>query len=106
MPIRFHEEDFRVKEPDGQQIAGRFADLEFSNPRRLLLGDDFSAGAPAKGVVEQPIPQGVQTDLFGNIITSEPAAPAPQQTRRKQRVKTRGLKPTRIFTIPRMITKP
>lgn len=76
VPIQFHEEDFRVKEPDKDKLRDVFADLEFRTLGKRLLGDDFSAGAPAKGVVEQPIPQGVQTDLFGNIITSEPAAPA------------------------------
>lgn len=70
VPVEFHEEDFRLKEWDKEKLKEVFAELEFRTLGKRLLGDDFSVAAPAKSVVEKEIPQGVQTDLFGNIIES------------------------------------
>ncbi len=71
-PVEFHEEDFKLKEWDKEKLKQVFAELEFRTLGKRLLGDEFSAAAPARSVVEKEIPQGVQTDLFGNII--EPVA--------------------------------
>ncbi len=70
VPVEFHEEDFRLKEWDKEKLKDVFAELEFRTLGKRLLGDDFSVAAPSKSVVEKEIPQGVQTDLFGNIIES------------------------------------
>lgn len=70
VPVEFHEEDFRLKEWDKEKLKDVFAELEFRTLGKRLLGDDFTVAAPSKSVVEKEIPQGVQTDLFGNIIES------------------------------------
>ncbi|MBL7724602.1 MAG: DNA polymerase I [Chitinophagaceae bacterium] len=70
VPVEFHEEDFKLKDWNKEKLKEIFADLEFRTLGKRLLGDDFSVAAPAKSVVEKEIPQGVQTDLFGNIVES------------------------------------
>jgi len=73
-PVKFHEEEFLVKEWDKEKLREVFVELEFKTLGKRLLGEDFSFSGPAsKSVIEKEIPQGVQTDLFGNII--EAAAP-------------------------------
>lgn len=67
-PVEFHVEDFKLKEWDKEKLKQVFAELEFRTLGKRLLGEDFSVAVPAKSVVEKEIPQGVQTDLFGNII--------------------------------------
>ncbi len=69
-PVEFHVEDFRLKEWDKEKLKQVFAELEFKTLGKRLLGEDFSIGTTSKGVVEKEIPQGVQTDLFGNVIES------------------------------------
>ncbi|MBL7731447.1 MAG: DNA polymerase I [Chitinophagaceae bacterium] len=72
-PVEFHEEDFKLKEWNKEQLKEVFAELEFRTLGKRLLGDDYSIAATSKSVVEKEIPQGVQTDLFGNIIeTAKP----------------------------------
>ena len=70
VPVEFHEEDFRLKEWNKEKLKEVFADLEFRTLGKRLLGEDFSVASASKGVVEKEIPQGVQTDLFGNIVES------------------------------------
>ena len=76
VPVEFHVEDFKLKDWDKEKLKEIFAELEFRTLGKRLLGDDFSAAAPPKGVVEKEIPQGVQTDLFGNIIEPAPVPKA------------------------------
>ena len=71
VPVDFHEEDFKLSEWNKEKLKEVFAELEFKTLGKRLLGDDFTIAANSKSVVEKEIPQGVQTDLFGNII--EPA---------------------------------
>lgn len=68
VPVEFHEENCRLKEWDKEKLKEIFAELEFKTLGKRLLGDDFSIGTAAKTVIEKEIPQGVQTDLFGNIV--------------------------------------
>jgi DNA polymerase-1 len=68
VPVQFHEEDFRLKDWDKEALKEVFAELEFKTLGKRILGEDFSVTSSQKGVVERAIPQGVQTDLFGNII--------------------------------------
>lgn len=70
VPVEFHEEDFRLKEWDKEKLQEVFTELEFKTLGKRILGEDFSVAGSSKGVVEKEIPQGVQTDLFGNIIES------------------------------------
>lgn len=71
VPIEFHEEDFRLKEWNKDKLGEIFGELEFKTLGKRILGDNFSVTSTPKGVVEKEIPQGVQTDLFGNIIEPE-----------------------------------
>ena len=68
VPIEFHEENFRLKDWDKEKLKKVFTELEFKTLGKRLLGEDFSITSPYKSVVEKEIPQGVQTDLFGNIV--------------------------------------
>lgn len=68
VPVAFHEEDFRLKDWNREQLKEIFSALEFKTLGKRLLGDDFVVSTPARSVVDRPQPQGVQTDLFGNII--------------------------------------
>ncbi|MBL0337134.1 MAG: DNA polymerase I [Chitinophagaceae bacterium] len=76
VPVEFHEEDYSLKDWDKEKLKEVFAELEFRTLGKRLLGDDFAGAVPPKGGVEKQMPQGVQTDLFGNIIESPAAAPA------------------------------
>ncbi|MBK6827057.1 MAG: DNA polymerase I [Chitinophagaceae bacterium] len=68
VPVEFHVEDFKLKEWDKEKLKQIFGELEFRTLGKRLLGEDFTVAASTRGVVEKEIPQGVQTDLFGNII--------------------------------------
>ena len=68
VPVEFHEEDFQLKEWNKEMLKEVFSELEFRTLGKRLLGENFSVAGSSKGVVEKEIPQGVQTDLFGNII--------------------------------------
>ncbi len=59
VPLPFHEEDFRVKEWNREQLTEVFADLEFRALGKRLLGEDFN-------VFDKP----VSTDLFGNPVAT------------------------------------
>jgi DNA polymerase-1 len=78
VPVEFHEEDFRVKDWNKEKLVEIFAELEFKTLGKRLLGEDFSITGGPKGVVEKEIPQGVQTDLFGNIVEA-PKSGAPSE---------------------------
>ncbi len=71
VPVEFHEEDFKLKEWNKEKLKEIFADLEFRTLGKRLLGEEFSVATTNKGVVEKEMPQGVQTDLFGNIVEPE-----------------------------------
>lgn len=68
VPVEFHEEDFKLSDWNKEKLKEIFAELEFKTLGKRLLGEDFTIATPSKSVVEKEIPQGVQTDLFGNII--------------------------------------
>jgi DNA polymerase-1 len=78
VPVEFHEEDFKVKDWNKEKLVEIFAELEFKTLGKRLLGEDFSITGGPKGVVEKEIPQGVQTDLFGNIVEA-PKSAAPSE---------------------------
>jgi DNA polymerase I len=74
VPVEFHEEDFRLKESNKEKLRDIFTELEFKTIGKRILGDDFGTSNTSKGVVEKEIPQGIQTDLFGNIVETAPKA--------------------------------
>lgn len=72
VPVAFHEEDFKVKDLNKDALRDVFAELEFRTLAQRILGESIPVAA-RKTNIEKEIPQGVQTDLFGNLIES----PAP-----------------------------
>jgi DNA polymerase I len=68
VPVKFHEGDYKVKEWDKEKLKEVFTDLEFKTLGKRLLGDDFSFASAGNELIKKEQPQGVQTDLFGNII--------------------------------------
>ena len=60
VPVEFHEEDYRLKEWNKQELIDVFTELEFKSLGKRILGDDFN--------VFNSAPTGVQTDLFGNAV--------------------------------------
>ena len=74
VPVEFHEEDFSLKDWDKEKLKEIFSELEFKTMGKRILGEDFSVTSGPKGIIEKEIPQGVQTDLFGNIVEPAPAA--------------------------------
>lgn len=73
-PVAFHVEDFKLKEWDKEKLKEIFAELEFKTLGKRLLGDEFSIVSAGNDFIKKEQPQGVQTDLFGNIIEQAPAA--------------------------------
>ena len=69
VPTEFHEEDFKMKEWNREALKEVFAELEFKTLGQRILGEAIPV--QTKTVIEKEIPQGVQTDLFGNIATQE-----------------------------------
>ncbi len=61
VPVEFHEEDFRLKEWNKQELIDVFTELEFKTLGKRILGDEFNVFSTA--------PTGVQTDLFGNAVS-------------------------------------
>lgn len=75
VPISFHEESFRICDPDKEALNAVFAELEFRTLGKRVLGNEFALAQPvpeASGVVRQ-------TDLFGNPVEEAPAAKSSPQ---------------------------
>jgi DNA polymerase I len=80
VPVVFHEEDFKLKDWNREMLREIFTDLEFRATAKRILGEELPG---ANGL--QPVPEGVQQDLFGNAVTTpvtkqtEESEPAPIQ---------------------------
>lgn len=61
VPVVFHEQDFCIKECNKESLAETFSRLEFRTLGKRILGDAFTIAAP----------EGVQTDLFGNVVETK-----------------------------------
>lgn len=68
VPVAFHEEDYRLKEWNKEALVEVFTELEFKTLGKRILGDDFNAFHAA--------PTGIQTDLFGNTVSTKKRASA------------------------------
>jgi DNA polymerase I len=66
VPIAFHEEDFRLKEWNNEELTQLFDELEFRALGKRILGDTYSPYDK-----QQTAP--VQQDLFGNAIRERTA---------------------------------
>lgn len=71
VPVEFHEENFKLKDWDKEKLKEIFTELEFKTLAKRLLGEELPIAQ--RTVIEKEIPQGIQTDLFGNIIETAPA---------------------------------
>ncbi|KYP15760.1 DNA polymerase I [Flavihumibacter sp. CACIAM 22H1] len=71
VPVEFHEEDFRLKDWNKDALREIFTELEFKSVAKRLLGEDISTPNQAA--------QGVQTDLFGNVVGTPKNGVAPLQ---------------------------
>jgi DNA polymerase-1 len=65
VPVAFHEEDFRLKEWNKEALKEVFLELEFKTLGKRILGEEVGLTGGA--------PEGVQKDLFGNVVESKPA---------------------------------
>ena len=63
VPVEFHEENFRLKEWNKEELIQVFTELEFKTLGKRILGDAFNAF--------QSVPQAGQIDLFGNAVVTE-----------------------------------
>ena len=63
VPVEFHEEDYRLKEWNKDELVACFTELEFKTLGKRILGDEFNAFHAA--------PQSIQTDLFGNPVITK-----------------------------------
>jgi len=72
VPVEFHEEDFKLKDWNKEKLKNVFTELEFKTIGKRILGEEFTAFKTA--------PEGVQTDLFGNIIESQKSAVRSQKS--------------------------
>jgi DNA polymerase-1 len=71
VPVEFHEEDFKLKDWNKEKLKDVFTELEFKTIGKRILGEEFTAFKTA--------PEGVQTDLFGNIVESTKPEPRTQK---------------------------
>lgn len=60
VPVEFHEEQYRLKDWNRDELNIAFTELEFKTLGKRILGETFNAF--------QAAPVGVQTDLFGNAV--------------------------------------
>jgi DNA polymerase-1 len=70
VPVSFHEEDFRIKEINKEELKEVFAELEFKTLAKRVLGEELT-------ITPGAIPQGVQTDLFGNAVEAATSSRQP-----------------------------
>lgn len=59
VPVTFHEEDFRLKEWNKEELKEVFSDLEFKTIGRRILGEEI------------PVAENIQRDLFGNAVETK-----------------------------------
>lgn len=64
VPTEFHEEDFRVKNPDKDLLKEVFTDLEFRTIGKRIIGEDIPISQSDKRTVSD----GEQMDLFGAAL--------------------------------------
>jgi DNA polymerase-1 len=62
VPVEFHEEDFKLKDWNKNDLNEIFNALEFKTLGKRILGEGFGGGG---GYVP---PEGIQKDLFGNAV--------------------------------------
>ncbi|HUZ57462.1 MAG TPA: DNA polymerase I [Hanamia sp.] len=71
VPCEFHEGNFKIGPYNTEELKNIFAELEFKNLGKRILGDEYSVFETEKKVV--------QGDLFGNTVEVAPAKPSETQ---------------------------
>jgi len=64
VPVVFHEEDFKLKELNKEELTSIFTELEFKSLGKRLLGEDIQGFQEAKKLASA----NSQMDLFGNVV--------------------------------------
>jgi DNA polymerase-1 len=87
VPVQFHEENFRLKEWNKNELIEVFTELEFKSLGKRVLGDDFNAFQSVPATVQAEMfgealatnngTENFQKDLFGNNVISKSASKAP-----------------------------
>ena len=73
VPVEFHEEDFKIKDPDKEALMSVFSELQFRSMAKRLLGEELPV--PKKATASKD--GSAQMDLFGNVVeTKDEEAPA------------------------------
>jgi DNA polymerase-1 len=76
VPVEFHEENYKVKDMNKTVLREVFTELEFKTLGKRIFGEEL---VPLENGKPAPAPQGVQQDLFGNVVeTGTPQADAPE----------------------------
>jgi len=71
VPVEFHEENFRLKDLNKESLKEVFQELEFRSISKRIFGEDIGITAHVQRAgFERIIPEGVQTDLFGDPVES------------------------------------
>ncbi len=96
VPVEFHEEDFKVDPLDKAALTEIFNELEFRTLGKRILGNDFQVFNTAL--------EGVQIDLFGNIVpektnNSNTKSNAPKNIEPKDRGLTENFSEAQIKNI-------
>lgn len=65
VPVSFHEENFKVKEPNKEALKEIFSELEFRTIGKRILGEDIPVAGP-----EEKQGTTIQGDLFGGAGTT------------------------------------
>ncbi|WP_276479462.1 DNA polymerase I [Paraflavitalea pollutisoli] len=83
VPVSFHAEDFRIKELNKELLREVFTDLEFKTVAKRILNEDIAIVAG-----KATAPEGVQTDLFGNVVEAKKTAPKAEVANDEDRVES------------------
>lgn len=77
VPVEFHEENFRIKDPDKEALRTVFEQLEFRTLAKRILGEELSLPAADQPASRSAAPA-EQLDLFGNPVASPVATADPE----------------------------
>ncbi len=67
VPVEFHEEDFKIKDPDKDALMSVFSELQFRTMAKRLLGEEL----PAAKKTTSSKDVSSQMDLFGNAVENK-----------------------------------
>lgn len=80
VPVEFHEEDFRLKDWNREALKEIFTELEFKTVAKRILGEDI--------LTPNQFQPPVQTDLFGNTVTTPKSGAGYSESVQKEETST------------------